>query len=334
MNIRKIGLTALAGSLVASTAIAGELTITGGAILSYKAFDGSNDATDNPNKIAMDQELTAAGSAELDNGMTVSVSHALTSTGSGSATSSITLDMGDMGTIAYSDASIGGGLNALDDITPTAWEEVSDGIGSTATTAMAMAAMGNGSGFAYSNSVAGAALSIQYSENFTATGTDGSQTTAAAANGLGTSHSVGVTYPVGDTGLTVYGGFGTEGQADTTTIDHDTIGVKYAMGAFTVGYQVNDEDNSAADNTAAADEDLETEIFGLSFSVNDDLSVSYGNHKTSSTATGALDQEIDGVSIAYSMGGMTLSVYNHEGENISNVAGTSEATEISLAFAF
>ena len=329
MNIRKIGLTALAGSLVASTAIAGELSISGGAILSYKAFDGSNDATDNPNKIAMDQEITAAGSAELDNGMTVSLSHALTSTGSTSATSSITLDMGDMGTIAYSDASIGGGLNALDDITPTAWEEVTDGVAGEV-----QAGMGNGSGFAYSNSVAGAALSIQYSENFTATGTDGTQTTAAAANGLGTSYSVGVTYPVADTGLTIYGGIGTEGQADTTEIDHDTIGVKYAMGAFTVGYQVNNEDNSAADNTVAADEDLETEIFGLSFSVNDDLSISYGNHKTESTATGALDQEIDGVAIAYSMGGMTLSVYNHDGENISNVTGTSEGTEISLAFAF
>ena len=329
MNIKKIGLTALAGSLVASTAIAGELSISGGAILSYKTFDGSNDATDNPNKIAMDQELTASGSAELDNGMTVSLSHALTSTGSASGTSSITLDMGDMGTVAYSDASIGGGLNALDDITPTAWEEVTDGVAGEV-----QAGMANGSGFAYSNSVAGAALSIQYSENFTATGSDGTQTTATATNGLGTSYSVGVTYPVGDTGLTVYGGIGTEGQADTTEIDHDTIGVKYAMGAFTVGYQVNNEDNSAADNTVAADEDLETEIFGLSFSVNDDLSISYGNHKTTSTATGALDQEIDGVSIAYSMGGMTLSVYNHDGENMSNVTGTSEGTEISLAFAF
>ena len=327
--MKKIGLTALAGSLVASTAIAGELSISGGAILSYKAYDGTNDATDNPNKIAMDQEMTASGSAELDNGMTVSLSHALTSTGSSSNTSSITLDMGDMGSLTYSDADIGGGLKAIDDITPTAWEEVTDGVSGEV-----QAAMGSGSGFAYSNSVAGAALSIQYSENFTATGSDGSQTTATAANGLGTSYSVGVTYPVADTGLTIYGGIGTEGQADTTEIDHDTIGVKYAMGAFTVGYQVNNEDNSAANNTVAADEDLETEIFGLSFSVNDDLSISYGNHKTTSTATGALDQEIDGVSIAYSMGGMTLSVYNHDGENIHNVTGTSEGTEISLAFAF
>jgi outer membrane protein OmpU len=328
MNIRKIGLTALAGSLVASTAIAGELTITGGAILSYKDVSGTL-AVDATNRVAMDQELTAAGSAELDNGMTVSLSHALDATGSASSTSSITLDMGDMGTIAYSDASIGGGLNALDDITPTAWEEVTDGV-----TGNVQAGMANGSGFAYSNTVAGAALSIQYSENFTATGSDGSTVTANNSNSLGTSSSVGITYPVGDTGLTIYGGMGTEGQGDETEIDHDTIGLKYAFGPVTVGYQVNDEDNSAADNTVAADEDLETTIVGISFMVNDDLSISYGHHETESTATGALDQEIDGVSVAYSMGGMTLSVYQHDGENISNVTGTSEGTEISLAFAF
>jgi len=127
---------------------------------------------------------------------------------------------------------------------------------------------------------------------------------------------------------------GTEGQADTTEIDHDTLGVKYAMGAFTVGYQVNNEDNSAADNTDAADEDLETTILGVSFSVNDNLSISYGYHETTSTATSALVQEIDGVAIAYSMGSMTLSIYQHEGKNISNVAGTSEGTELNLAFAF
>jgi len=330
MNIKKIGLTALAGSLIAvTTGYAGELTLSGSAIMSYKAFDGSNDATDNPTKFAMDQELTAAGSAELDNGMTVSLSHALNATGSASSTSSLTLDMGDMGTIAYSDALIGGGLNALDDITPTAWEEVTDGVQDEV-----QAGMADGAGFAYSNTVGGATVSIQYSENFTATGSDGTQATASAANGLGTSSSIGITYPVGDTGLTIYGGMGTEGQADTTEIDHDTLGVKYAMGAFTVGYQVNNEDNSAADNTDAADEDLETTILGVSFSVNDNLSISYGYHETTSTATSALVQEIDGVAIAYSMGSMTLSIYQHEGKNISNVAGTSEGTELNLAFAF
>jgi len=328
MNIKKIGLTALAGSLVASTAIAGELSISGGAIISYKDVGGTL-AVDATNKVAMDQELTAAGSAELDNGMTVSLSHALDATGSASSTSSITLDMGDMGTLKYSDASVGGGLNALDDITPTAWEEVTDGV-----TGNVQAGMANGSGFSYAQTVAGAAISIQYTENFTATASDGSTVTADNENSLGTSSSWGITYPVGDTGLTVYGGMGTEGQGDETSIDHDTVGVKYAMGGFTLGYQVNNEDNGAADNTVAADENLETTIMGISFSVNDDLSVSYGNHVTTSSTTNAVDQEIDGISVAYSMGGMTLSVYNHDGENISNVTGTSEGTEVSLAFAF
>ena len=328
MNIKKIGLTALAGSLVASTAIAGELSISGGAILSYKDVGGTL-AIDATNKIAMDQELTATGSAELDNGMTVSLSHALDATGSASSTSSLTLDMGDMGVLKYSDASIGGGLNALDDITPTAWEEVSDGV-----TGNVQAGMANGSGFSYAKTIAGAALSIQYSENFTATASDGTTVTADNENSLGTSSSWGVTYPVGDTGLTIYGGMGVEGQGDETQIDHDTIGVKYAMGGFTLGYQVNNEDNSAANNAVAADESLETTIIGISFSVNDDLSVSYGTHDTTSTTTGALDQELDGISIAYSMGGMTLSVYNHDGENISNIAGSSESTELNLAFAF
>ena len=178
--------------------------------------------------------------------------------------------------------------------------------------------MGNGAGFSWSTSMGGAAVSIAYSDNYGASAdrSDGSQDSTSA--GTSSSSSIGITYPVGDTGLTVFGGVGTEGQADTTEIDHNTIGLTYAMGAFTVGYQINDEDNSAADNTVAADEDLETTIMGVSFMVNDNLSISYGTHETTSTATGAVDQEVDGVQIAYSMGGMTISAYQNEGENISN----------------
>ena len=326
MNIRKIGLTALAGSLVASTAYAGEMTITGSAKFSYKDQEAALVAS----PYAMDQELTAAGSAELDNGMTVSVSHALTSTGSGSATSSISLNMGDMGTLKYSDTDIGGGLKALDDVTPTAYEEVFDGL-----TGAVQAAAGNGAGFSWGTSVGGAAVSIAYSDNYNATATrsDGSaDTTSAAAS---SSHSIGVTYPVADTGLTIYGGVGTEGQNDSTEIDHTTIGVKYAYGPVTVGMQVNDEDNSAADNTVAADEDLETTAVGISFMVNDNLSISYGENTTESTATGAVDQELEGMSIAYSMGGITISAYDHEGTAISNVSGSNiDSQEILVSFAF
>jgi outer membrane protein OmpU len=131
MNIKKIGLTALASSLVATSVYAGELTMSGSAKISWSGYDGNARSTaqkDTASGIGMDQELSASGSAELDNGMTVSLSHALTSTGSGSSTSSITLDMGDMGSLSFSDQDGGAGLAGLDDMTPSAYEEVWDGV--------------------------------------------------------------------------------------------------------------------------------------------------------------------------------------------------------------
>jgi outer membrane protein OmpU len=332
MNIKKIGLTALAGSLVATTAFAGTMTLSGAAKLSHTSKDasaaGARTGGDAATPFAMDNELTASGSAELDNGMTVSVSHGLATGGSASGTSTLTLDMGDMGKLAYSDADIGGGLKALDDKTPTAYEEVTNGVADEV-----QAAMGNGAGFAYSNTVGGASIGITYADNTGSSGsTDGK---VGSGTGSSSSTSVGVTYPVGDTGLTVYGGVGTEGQADTTEIDHTTYGATYAFGPVTIGAQVNDEDNSAADNTVAADEDLETTIMGISFAVNENLSISYGEHTTTSTATSAVDQELEGINISYSMGGMTLAIGDHEGENISNVENVDNSeTEILLTFAF
>jgi len=325
MNIKKIGLTALAGSLIATTAYAGTFTISGGAKISYKTTEDKTASSG----FAMDQDISAAGSAELDNGMTISISHGLTGTGGISDTSTLTLGMGDMGSLAYSDTDISGGLKALDNIMPTAYEEEFDGL-----TGAAYAAAGNGAGFSWGSTVGGAAVSIAYSDNYNASDdrSDGGQSAAASAS---SSSSIGIQYAVSDTGLTVFGGMATEGQADTTEIDHTTIGAKYAYGPVTIGYQVNDEDNSAADNTAAADEDLETSIYGVSFMVNENLSVSYVESTTTSTATGAVDQELEGMSISYSMGGITISAYDNEGTAMSNVSGTnSEAQEILVTFAF
>ena len=166
MNIRKIGLTALAGSLVASTAFAGELTISGAAKFSYKSMDGTNERVgastgttgtgmDTASPFAMDQDISAAGSAELDNGMTISVSHGLTSTGGASDTSSLTLDMGDMGKLSYNDTDVGGGLKALDDLSPSAYEETWDGVNGEVAAQMA-----SGAGFSYSNTIGGASVGI------------------------------------------------------------------------------------------------------------------------------------------------------------------------------
>jgi len=331
MNIKKIGLTALASSLVATSVYAGELTMSGSAKISYSGYDGNARSTaqkDTASGIGMDQELSASGSAELDNGMTVSLSHALTSTGSGSSTSSITLDMGDMGSLSFSDQDGGAGLAGLDDMTPSAYEEVWDGV-STSTNNFSFAEMRTGRGFGYSNTIGGATISAGWSDNLT--GANNSDGSVVAATSETSSSSVAVVYPVGDSGLTVYGGVGSEGQGDGKELDHTTIGAKYAFGPITVGYQLNDEDDSDSTKTTT---DKETQILGISFAVNENLSVSYGKMDTDRAGT-SVDQETDGVSIGYSMGGMTISAYQNEVENLAHSSNsTLEKTEILLTFAF
>jgi outer membrane protein OmpU len=332
MNIKKIGLTALAGSLVAMSAYAGELSLSGTADISYSEYTGNENGAarntqtlrDANNNWGVTQAITASGSGELDNGWVVSISHALTATGDANSTSTLSLDFGDGGVLSYSDGDISGGLHSLDDITPTAWEEATDGPVNER-----QAGMFSGAGFSYTNTFAGAVVSVQYSDNMSGAADNDEGTVSTTGTDNGVSHSIGVTYPVGDSGFTIYGGLGVEGQADGNDLDHDTVGFKFAMGPLTFGAQRNTEDDSAA----ASPLDLETNIIGLSYLVNENLSISYGRHET--TADGAIDQEIDSIQAAYSMGGITVAAQNSQGDNVRNVVGaTSEKTEIRVSFAF
>ena len=153
MNIKKIGLTALAGSLVATSAFAGSLSLSGGAKMSYVTKEGTASTNNESSRFAMDQEISATGSGELDNGFTVSLSHGLngmsgTGATAGSDSSVITLDMGDMGVLSYDDTDGHGGLAGLEDKMPMAYEQANDGLGNASNIAT-MAKMSSGQGFAY-----------------------------------------------------------------------------------------------------------------------------------------------------------------------------------------
>jgi hypothetical protein len=311
--------------MVATSAMAGALSLSGNMNITHVSYDGTADAKDVSNPIGVEQTMWASGSVELDNGMTVSLTGAATP--SVSSSTYLTLDMGDAGSLMYiqADANSQGGLGKMDDMTPSAYEEVNDGM---ATHTQAEMSIG-GTGFAYNTSVGGATVTAQYGmgSGDAATG-DGAA--ATAAGGTHSSHSFGVIFPVGDTGLTIYGGVGEEGQLDENELDHDTIGVKYAMGAFTVGYQINNEDDSASSSAV----DLETTMASVAFQVNENLAISYGMNDTVKTGD-TDDQEIDGFSISYTQGAMSVKAYNHQADNLAHAAGsTSEKTEISIAFAF
>ena len=68
-NLKKLGITALAGSLVAVSAQAGEMAVNGSANITYK----TNSASEGKG-IGSDKGITLSGSGELDNGWTFSLS--------------------------------------------------------------------------------------------------------------------------------------------------------------------------------------------------------------------------------------------------------------------
>jgi outer membrane protein OmpU len=326
-NFKKIGLTALAGSLVAVSAYAGELAVSGGAKMTYTANTGKQDAVDDGNRFGVQNSISFSGSGELDNGHTVSLSHAIDA-GSTLSSTILTYDMGDLGKLSYNQDSASVGIELIDDLTPSADEEVFNGLGTTTTGAASVVGYANGAGntgFNYTYSAMdGVKVDIGYAPKSTGASPDDGAT--SGAGGLRSSSSIAVQY-TGIDGLNVFAGTGEEGGATTDT-DVDTYGVTYTMGPISVGVQHTEKDLTAASS------DLETDAMSIVFAVNDNLSISYGQSETEKDGS-TVDQELSGYSIGYSMGGITLKAHSNKGEKIANTANNeSEHTEIAVSFAF
>ena len=71
-NFKKIGLTALAASLVSVSANAGSMSVSGGASMNASGYSG--EGQNRGATFTMGNQLTFSGSGELDNGLNVSVS--------------------------------------------------------------------------------------------------------------------------------------------------------------------------------------------------------------------------------------------------------------------
>jgi len=114
-NLKKIGLTALAGTLASTSyAIAGDLSVSGTARMEYQSTADS--ATANTDSFADNSTLTFSGSGELDNGFGVSISKAITPNSSGYyvvTSEHVSLDMGDMGTLSVANGMNPAGLGSI-----------------------------------------------------------------------------------------------------------------------------------------------------------------------------------------------------------------------------
>jgi len=133
MNIKKIGLTALAGALVSVSANAAELSVTGAASLTFTGVEQENTG----NGWSMNDQVTFTGSAEMDNGWTVSTSMRIDESDNTGGVSfdarSMTIDMGDSGVLKFAGSDGSGVAHAMDDTSPTAKEESWDVIAGVTT---------------------------------------------------------------------------------------------------------------------------------------------------------------------------------------------------------
>tara|TARA_X000001036_G_scaffold297279_1_gene276365 strand:- start:378 stop:1322 length:945 start_codon:yes stop_codon:yes gene_type:complete len=312
-NLKKVGLTALAGALVSVSANAADLSVTGGVSLN---FAGEEKQTTG-NGWSMNDGITFKASGELDNGWAVTATQIIDSS-DGTAntimdTRILAIDMGDSGTLTFSGTGGSSVLNAIDDVTPTAGEESWDDVTGADTIP---GGTGGDNMFHYSNSslMDGMTVSASY------TPSDG-------ATVIESSSDYGVKY-TGIDGLTVGIAAG-ENNAAAASIDITNMYVTYAMDAFSVGYQSSESDSETANA------DLDFTALGLSYAVSEEMSVSLNTSTIDYENATLSDQEATGISVSYVMGSMTLKA-NHN--TVDNIAGAStddrSGYALGLTFAF
>jgi len=321
-NFKKIGLTALAGSLVATSVYAGEISVAGSASLRMSNHAG----TDGGKTMAMGNQLTFTGSGEMDNGMNVALSFILdqgdntvdaeaattaAATGGPFDSHSITISSDAMGSIVFAGEGASSAQNTIDttaagdiwDNTFASYTAATNASAGTKTLTWTLPSMVDGLGVvtSYNGSSAGEEGTIGYALTYT------------GVEGLSVSYGVG---EVGDTTA------GTGGREITT------YKASYAFGPVTAAMSMNDYDLTGA----TANE--EQSSYKISYTVSDELSVSYGSetHETTGQTT---DEEFDQISVSYTSGGLTATVSQ---TNADNVNGATQAEQskwnVGLSFAF
>jgi len=327
-NLKKVGLSALAGTLASlSAAQAGELSVTGSAELSYVQRD-NGEVTGNP--IGMNKNISFAGSGELDNGWTVSVLHGL-SDAIGHSSSSLTLGMGALGSISVDSGTGGYGLAAIDNVVPIAFEEADAGF----TTGMVDAGSvvsNHGSIHWKAPEIMGAKIQAGYIPRGGSAAVADGGTSGDTGSGRGFSVTADWS-PEMLPGLRIGGGFGElehgSSAKDNSDKEEETIFATYAFGPLSVGYQRTEEDNPGSTN-------YETDVYGASFNVNDVFSVSYQYGETEYKKTsGTVTAEFTGWSAAYNIGPMAIKFTDNSARNYSGTTAVDDDNrELNLSMSF
>jgi outer membrane protein OmpU len=320
-NLKKIGLSALAGSLVATSAFAGEMAVGGSAKATYTdREDGSLTGS----QFGMNKLLSFSGSGDLDNGHAISVYFGNNGTSQSSA--SMTYDMGDMGSLTLDNGVGGHGIGSIDDKTPTANEEIWDNINHGTGHDGFRAGIGNAGAIAYKTTLGAMSVSADYVRQGGGSLEDG----ATGGGGSGSSKSVALTMSPSD-GMSVGFGYADLGTGNVSEDATQMTGyVTYAVGGVTFGAQLANE--GGVPNTAQ----WNTQQWGVSFNINDNMAVGYGQRTVDFGSDSVLpDQKDAGISASYTMGSMSVKANMNKTDDLKGSAGSDpETTEIAVSFAF
>jgi outer membrane protein OmpU len=324
-NFKKIGLTALAASLVSVSAYAGEMSVAGGASIGLDQHSGNAGGKN----LTMGNQLTFTGGGELDNGLNVALSFILdqgdnTTAAAGPFDShSIVISSDSLGAITIAGEGQGNAQSALDttaagDIWDNAFKHV-------------VAGASGGTETAYVGLVGSdaATSSINYTLPTLMDDLSVSVSYSMGGTAVQSSTAYGITY-TGVEGLSV--SYGAGEAASTTALlqgDLTSMSVSYAIGSFTAAIS-----QTESDLTTGVDEELNS--FKVSYTVSDNLSVSYGEESHETTGQ-TVDEEFAQLSASYTTGGMTLSAAVQEATGLGNNTGASgqaDRWKLGASFAF
>ena len=319
MNIKKIGLTALAASLVSVSANAGEMSISGAASVGIGGY--SSDTHNAGTSFTMGNQFTVSGGGELDNGLNVSLSYQLDNAAGVSGPfddHSITISSDEIGTIKFSGH---GGSSATSAMDATAAGDIWDGFDGAVATGVTGVTIGASGGT--ENSIFYTAPSLMDGLAITASyNPQGAQ--AESETGYGVAYT-------GIEGLTLkYATMDENTGTAGTSGDQTAWRASYVLGSVTLTATNNDYDMGTATN------DKETSSYNVSYSLTDELSIQYGTEEID-VGSSATDAEYSAIVASYTAGGMTITAKMEEAENVAGGTASSEDVEywfLGAAFAF
>ena len=320
-KFKKIGLTALAASLVSVSAHAGEMSVAGSASMNVEGYSGEN--LNSGTGYSMGNQITFSGSGELDNGMTVSLSFTLDQADNANHETapfdghSVSVSSDTLGTLKLSGE---GGSSASTSIDGTAagdiWDTFDGSRGNVTAVAVSDSGTGDNSLFYTLPSVMDG-LSINVSYQPQGSGRE-------AATGYGATYT-------GMEGLTIK--YATTDEAGTTEAlsgDQDVWNVSYAMGPITATASNSDFDVG----TSTSDQEISS--YAISYTISDSMSITYGMEEIEKGGS-TTDAEYSAISASYTAGGMTISAAMKDAENVAHGTGSNEDFEywtVGASFAF